>query len=126
MSQLSQAEQTAGISRAALDLKRRANGDSKPQMSTKVDTPLQMSTKVHTPDKPKLLSRIIGDGSQELPIIQTSYRRFSLLELRDGLVLRDACFIGSRCDVALIHLDYHEAQALATVLRELEPPEETK
>ena len=119
MSQLTTAEQAAGISRAALDVMKRKNG----KRSNKIDASTSGSNKI---DQPSLL-RFIGDGTTELPIIQTPYRRLSVLESHDHMVIiRDACFVGSKCDVSLIHLDYHEAHALAGVLRDLEPPDEPK
>jgi hypothetical protein len=104
---LSTAEVTAGISRSALaTLKKQGNGDT-PHDVTKV-------TNVTKPD-------IVGDGTRETPVIETPYRRLSVMETRDSyFILRDVSFVGSRADVALIHLEPEQAHALAAVLASME------
>ena len=107
MTHLSTAEVTAGISRSALaTLKKQGNGDT-PHDVTKV-------TNVTKPD-------IVGDGTRETPVIETPYRRLSVMETRDSyFILRDVSFVGSRADVALIHLEPEQAHALAAVLASME------
>lgn len=57
-------------------------------------------------------------------IIDTPFRRLDLIETKDEVYLRDMVLIGEKATVAKIHLEYHEAQALCGMLRDLEPPEE--
>ena len=110
MSHLSPQECTAGISRRALaSLKSNGsngNGDNHPPQ---------------LPEAPQAV-RSISDGTTEIPVIQTPYRRLSVLEkFTDGTVLiRDAEFIGNKCDVHLIHLEYEQAHKLATILSSLQ------
>ena len=110
MSHLSTAEVTAGISRSALaTLKKHGNGDT-PHAEAK-STTVDRSTKVD----------IVGDGTRETPVIETPYRRLSVMETRDSyFILRDVSFVGSRADVALIHLEPEQAHALAAVLASME------
>jgi hypothetical protein len=111
---LSRQECQAGISRQALATLTRkpTNGDTPHHVTAKVVTnPAPLTTKVD----------IVGDGCKELVVINTPYRKLSVLEMRDGLiVLRDVAFVGTRADVALIHLEREQAHALADVLLELE------
>lgn len=115
---LSEAECTAGISRRALESMRK-NG-------TNGDTSHPVSTPVHTSStecKPK--ATFVGDGTEETSVVATPYRRLSVLETRNAIIVRDACFVGSKCDVQLIHLERHEAHALAAVLAKIEADEPT-
>jgi hypothetical protein len=101
---LSTAEVTAGISRSALATLKK-NGDTPHAEPTKVTT---------KPD-------IVGDGTRETPVIESPYRRLSVMETRDSYFsLRDVSFVGSRADVALIHLEPEQAHALAAVLASME------
>jgi hypothetical protein len=108
---LSTAEVTAGISRSALATLKK-NGDSPHAEPTKVVTDKQnLTTKVD----------IVGDGTRETPVIETPYRRLSVMETRDSyFILRDVSFVGSRADVSLIHLEPEQAHALAAVLASME------
>jgi hypothetical protein len=109
---LSTAEVTAGISRSALaTLKKHGNGNT-PHAPTTVDkAPAEKTTRVD----------IVGDGTRETPVIETPYRRLSVMETRDSyFILRDVSFVGSRADVALIHLEPEQAHALAAVLAGME------
>jgi hypothetical protein len=109
---LSTAEVTAGISRSALaTLKKHGNGDT-PHVSNKLDTP---------PPEVSNKRDIVGDGTRETPVIETPYRRLSVMETRDSyFILRDVSFVGSKADVALIHLEPEQAHALAAVLASME------
>ena len=118
MSHLSPQECTAGISRAALhariaEYNQGGNGNgAKPAASNKFDAkPIAVETSP---------IRSIGDSTVEHPVIETPYRRLSVLESRDeSILVRDASFVGSKCDVQLIHLERHEADVLAQVLAKL-------
>lgn len=103
MSHLSTQEVTAGISRSALaTLKKNGNRD----------TPHAQAAE---PEK------IVGDGCRETVVIDTPYRRLSVLETRDSyFILRDVSFVGSKADVSLIHLEPEQAYALTAVLTRLE------
>lgn len=97
MSQLSTAECNAGVSRKALATllkKQGSNGDS-----------------------PTKEIRSIGNGAREVCILDTPYRKLSAIESRDeDLILRDVCFVGTKADVALIHLEPEQARTLALAL----------
>lgn len=98
MSNLSQAEQNAGISRKALHTllhaKNRTNGDTPPAT--------------------------ISNGAEETYVIETPYRKLSVLEDRDGdLTLRDVGFIGNKADLQMIHLDREQARTLAGMITKL-------
>ena len=96
MSNLTQAEQNAGISQKALAVllkKQRNNGDA-PQ--------------------------IVSNGAEETYVIETPYRKVSLLEDRDGdLTIRDVGFIGNKADLQMIHLDREQARTLASMITKL-------
>lgn len=94
MSNLSAAECTAGISRRALESLTRKT----------------------------VLDRIISEF-RCTHVIDTPMRRLDLVQSNSGeMYLRNVEFDGNRVGVVNIHLGYHEAQALADVLRSLEPP----
>lgn len=100
MNSLTTAEQTAGISRRALETIRN-NGH-------------------------KTASEVIS-GFRCTRVIDSPMRMLDVLEAADGTMwLRDTEYKDSRVSVTHLHLNYHEAYALATVLRDLEPPEEPK
>jgi hypothetical protein len=109
MSNLSTAECTAGISRSALAAtlkKHGSNGDT--PHAPKVPT-VQLAAKDSTRDP--------FSGTRETLAIDTPYRKLSILESRDGeIVLRDASFIGNKCDLALVHLEREPARSLAVAL----------
>lgn len=94
MSNLTKAECEAGISRAALATLR---GQEQEQ-------------------------RIIGDGTKEILVINTPYHKVSILETPDGPVIRQACFVGNKCDVDLIHVDYEQGRKLGSELIKLLDP----
>ena len=101
MSSLTTAEQTAGISRKALATLAGTNGR-------------------------KTISEIIS-ACRATHVLDTPMRLLDVLEYGDGSIwLRDTDYSEARASVARIHLDYHEAHALASVLRDLEPPDEPK
>jgi hypothetical protein len=65
----------------------------------------------------------IISGYRATAVIDTPMRKVEVLETQDGsVIVRDTEYMPNRsqADVGLLHLRYHEAQALATVLRELE------
>jgi len=98
MGNLSQAEQNAGISHKALAtfLKKQPNGNGK-------STPTAIS-----------------NGAEETYVIETPYRKVSLLENRDGdLTIRDVGFIGNKVDLQMIHLDREQARTLAGMITKL-------
>ena len=101
MSPLTTAEQTAGISRKALAALAGTNGR-------------------------KTVSEIIS-GFRATRVIDSPMRTLDVLESNLGdVMLRCTEYINLRADVTIVHLDYHEAHALAGVLRDLEPPDEPK
>jgi hypothetical protein len=101
MSQLTSAEQTAGISRKALATLAGTNGR-------------------------KTVSEIIS-GFRATRVIDSPMRMLDVLESNLGdVILRCTEYTNLRADVTVVHLDYHEARALASVLRDLEPPDEPK
>jgi hypothetical protein len=95
MSAITQAEANAGISRRALGAKLR-----------KTSTEETIS------------------GFKCTAVIDTPMRKLEVLEsIHDGRVqVRNTEFNGIKADVELIHMEYHEAQALADVLRSLDAP----
>jgi hypothetical protein len=100
MSTLSQAEQTAGISRRALETLAGRNGR-------------------------KTVSEIIS-GFRATRVIDSPMRMLDVLESNLGdVLLRATEYTDTRAVVTIMHFDYHEAHALASVLRELEPPDES-
>lgn len=67
-------------------------------------------------------------GWRATPVIDTPMRKLEVLEnLTDGrLCLRDTDYNKSRADLSFIHLEYHQGQTLAGVLRSLEDPDAEK
>jgi len=67
-------------------------------------------------------------GWRATPVIDTPMRKLEVLEnLTDGrLCLRDTDYNGARVGLSFIHLEYHQGQALAAVLRALEDPDSEK
>ena len=107
MSNLSTAECTAGISRTALAALTKRGGKNG-------DTP-------HAPKVPKVPNvepaRDPMSGHRETSVIDTPFRQLSILENRDGeIALRNAEFLGSRCDLAVMHLDSEQSRTLAVAL----------
>lgn len=101
MSRLSPQECTAGISRAALAISKKHGSNG--------DTP-------HTP-KPAEPARDPMSGQRESRVIDTPFRQLSILESRDGeITLRNAEFVGTKCDLALIHLDGEQTRTLGLAL----------
>lgn len=92
---LSPQECTAGISFRALEtLRKNGNGHALPAF--------------------------VGDGTKETTVVDTPYRRLSILESRTGEIsLRDVSFVGAKADVELIHLEREQAQTLVSVLRRM-------
>ena len=68
----------------------------------------------------------IISGYRATSVIDTPMRRLDVLEkVSEGtLLLRDTDYLGEKADIRHIHLEYAQAQALAAVLRDLQPPEE--
>jgi len=99
VSNLSQAEQNAGVSRRALATllkKQPPNGNGNTTPTT------------------------VSDGAEETYVIETTYRKLSLLEDRNGdLRLRDVGFIGNKVDLQMIHLDREQARTLANMITKL-------
>lgn len=104
MPELSHTEQTAGISRKALETLQRTNGKN--------------GDAAHTTNRVEP-ARSLSDLNRETVVIDTPFRRLSILETRDGLMVRDACFVGSKCSVELIHLEYEQSRALGQKLLEV-------
>ena len=99
MSNLSTAEVTAGVSRKALDTLRAQS-------------------------QRKTLSAIVS-AYRSTRVIDTPMLLLDVLESNSGdVMLRSTEYLGERVSVVHIHLEYHQAHALASVLRDLEPPEE--
>jgi hypothetical protein len=93
MSNLSEAETTAGISKRALESLRKngTNGDSP------------------HPTRAEVIS-----GVRETRIIDEPYRKLSLLETRDGdVILRNVEFVGNKAHLSLVHLEYEQSLTLA-------------
>lgn len=109
MSQLSTAECTAGISRtalAALKKKHNTNGD-RPHAPKVPMVPMVAPESAREP----------FSGQREIRVIDTPFRQLSILESRDGEVtLRNAEFIGSKCDLAIVHLEREQARTLGLTL----------
>lgn len=74
----------------------------------------------------KTVSEIIS-GFRATRVIDSPMRMLDVLESNLGdVLLRATEYTDARAVVTIMHFDYHEAHALASVLRELEPPDEPK
>lgn len=64
-------------------------------------------------------------GWKSTSVIDTPMRKLEVLEsIADGMVvLRDTAYNKGRADLSFVTLEYHQGQALASVLRGLEDPE---
>ena len=105
MSNLSQAECSAGISRQALETIKRKNGDA----------PHDAHNVRNVEPAPYI------SDFRETSVIDTPMRKLSVLEKRDGqIIVRDVEFCGTKADVTHLHLEREQAHTLAHILERLD------
>ena len=101
MARLTDKDLNAGISRSALDVLQKQNGNGK--------------------SSGRQTGQQIIAAYRATRVIDTPMRLLDVLESQDGrIIVRDTSFYNMRADVTQIFLDPHEAIALAAVIEHLE------